>query len=335
MLGLIRTGLGTFAVLLLGWAQSAASERFYTPAWPDDEETQVLFDQPLVLDLARCYGRYQSLEPKTIGEWIDDKTISVSSPHDLQPRQDRIGKMLIAAALRERKEKVDLATLTPMTTDESGQLVGTGAPADIYDAYIRGRRDLLAGFSESNSKVRAQETAELIRSRMPKLMQSCGTFAANAAAGRQLGNAKERTYQTGDDPMLNGQPRMLAVARCYGRLASVSDYLDEVAERDQKARNFYYPDGLAAQIDELAKLLGKLASKDRDEAVNLAPDAARRSSLPFDVTDWIGAGIQDDTGFDFRPDFWSIPSEFAAQQIVEGSKSDRETCALLLKSEQK
>src|SRR5262249_43387022 len=128
MLWLGRTGLSAFAVLLMVWTQGEASERFYTPARPDDEETQVLFDQPLVLDLARCYGRYQSLEPKSIEEWIDDKTISVSSPHDLQPKQDRIGKMLIAAALRDRKEKVDLATLLPMTTDESGQFVATGAP---------------------------------------------------------------------------------------------------------------------------------------------------------------------------------------------------------------
>jgi hypothetical protein len=65
--------------------------------------------------------------------------------------------------------------------------------------------------------------------------------------------------------------------------------------------------------------------------VNFGDDKATTAFPPADIADSIAAGRGDDTDFDFRPDFWSIPSEYEASQIVDGSKGDVATCASLLK----
>jgi hypothetical protein len=240
-----------FAVLILTLFSSAAlADDLYYAVQSTDDASAVFFDRPRSFNLARCYGRYDAAKG--------------SDPS----ARAAIGEALISTAKRDRDVVVKINQFVPETYDEDGNAISTGAPSDLYEAYLRGRGDISDTTTKSD-------------------MAACDSLVAENAAKKNLGPAREKIYK--------GSPIVFSLAACYGQYQYV---LMEMTPRDSKSYDpKNYPDGFANDGKILSAAFASVAEHDRSEIIN----TRSVDTLPTDLRDeakW--AYDNTDTG---RPDF--------------------------------
>lgn len=280
-----------------------------------------LDDLPLTLALARCYGRINSVG--RVDDLISDKTVIWQTPPDVPQKMKEIGATLIAVASQERGEPVVLATLVPQSFDEAGQIVSTGAPAEIYDSYVRGMSDIASNFHAHSTPKTGRDRAALLHSSLPDVLGPCEALRASIAANRNIGAPREPVYGAGTDPFLKGLPRVLALARCLGRFSYMRIDYNSAARNDKQGSD--YPKGFLDDWNRLTQLLTDAARRDRAMVLTIS-DTPALWDFPPVIADAVRAGADDGYDIDFRPDFWSLPTDYEIQAIDFGSKQDRAAC---------
>jgi len=253
-----------FMIAISALPASAADLYYLAPGSNDFGAT--LYDMPRSLALARCYGRYDSAaRDKQKGAAAMRKTV---------------GAMLNGAVNADRGVALKLNQLRPRDMDmQTGLMISTDAPEDIYEFYWRGFNDM------AKDKIAP--------------LSACDVLLTDSKAQRNFGKAAE--------PLHSNQPMVLALAHCYGQWRFVRS---RIAPKDpldvfNPSRD---PNGFAKDGERLEAALIRVAQRDRNLALVITP-YPKGLKLPAAIWDAYVAGWTSvDNG---RPDFPEMmPSDY-------------------------
>ena len=105
---------------------------------------------------------------------------------------------------------------------------------------------------------------------------------------------------------------MLALARCLGRFSYMRIDYNSAARNDKQGSD--YPKGFLDDWNRLTQLLTDAARRDRAMVLTIF-DTPALWDFPPVIADAVRAGADDGYDIDFRPDFWSLPTDYGCDRF--------------------
>ena len=273
-------------VALVAASSAQAADRYYVA--PGTGDGAILYDRPLSVALARCYG----LVDGTVRA-VHAKKATV--PADLSDTLIALGGALADVAKKDRGLDIRIDTFRPAEADDQGIPEDTGAPGTLYPFYDDG-----------------ETTAE--RSEASIDLQPCEGLLADIKANRNVGAPRERLYlrDSKTEIFLGHEPMVLALAYCAGQIFTSdwdSGYLDANELSHDRTR-------LAAAL---------IASAKRDRGLILTRSDIEKGTMPPALQDMYGRGDDSLSVQAGRPDFQDVADQEypgvweGCQKIIEAA----------------